>query len=85
MSSETQDLLGEIYERLDQEMPSLRMEYPDSWVAFGLKGMLFPPDKDKWALFRKCQESGLIIGQYVIDTTTPEAPGSIDEAEILFE
>lgn len=81
---EPKSLKARVYERLDADMPSLREEYPDSWVAYDINGLIMPPEKDGWALFRKCQELGYKIGEYVIDTTAPEEIGEITETEILY-
>jgi hypothetical protein len=66
--------LGRIRIRLMEDLPELRRKYPNMWIAYGADGMLLPPEADGRELFRKCQEMGLSMMEYVIEGTAPPLP-----------
>jgi len=68
----TDDAAARVDALLALDMPWLRLEYPDMWVAYGPAGLMFPPEKDKWALLEKCKASGARPGEYSFASTAPE-------------
>ena len=64
--------LGRIRVRMMEDLPELRKKYPNMWIAYGAEGLLLPPEADGGELFRKCEEKGFNVMEYVIESTAPE-------------
>jgi len=71
--------LGQIERQLLRDLPRLRAEYPNMWIAYGATGLLLPPHEDKGELLRQCQERGFSLDLYFLETGGPRPPSIITD------
>lgn len=64
--------LGRIQRRLERDLPRLREQYPNMWIAYDATGMVLPPSPDKFELDRQCLAKGLNGDEFAIEGTFPE-------------
>ena len=72
--------LGRIRKRLQRDLPRLREQYPNMWIAYDANGMAVPPNPDVADLDQQCLDKGLKGDEFAVENTFPEPEYITEEA-----